>query len=482
MSFVDASLNGGLPCAAAAVASAAADNLHSGPIQGRGTTTAGVACCSGTGKVLKIPQDTPSTKLDSTKTFAACFSDGQTASTTWYDSGIRVRVSKIRYIEAYDVNHKTKGTLPSHPDLTMRYVGTILNDRWISLVDQDLNGGNPCDLGTVAAANPAITNSAQSGSRAAVGNVFKVNTASLSASITFAVCYAESGGISTSLWRDTGVRLRRSKITGVAYGVDTTRFGVGFSRVTTNPNTDDNLNLAFDTIPQIANLKLEYQGNLPNNMWISLVDDSINDPDGITSVAVDGASHFTKSVGNPCAYPAEAAHTPTSTHSGAAQGKQLDGTQGGKIVTILQASASTFLDATKTFAVCYATGAGDTSDMTWTDSYIRFKISKVETVGHHSALHTTTGHLPNTGATIATELLLTYTGSLAAGDSDASILVSLVNASFNDVTTNDITTQQPCTNRAIAGHSVDSSGQYSGPLTAIDGAHQVASRTLLAPK
>jgi hypothetical protein len=455
VSLVDATLNGGQPCSLGAVAGATADNLHSGPIQGRGSPSAGVSCCSGSGKVLKVPQDTPATKLDSTKTFTVCFANAGSTTATWYDSGIKVRVSKIRYIEAYDVNHKTFGTIPNHKSLTMRYHGTVLNDRWISLVDQTLFGGNPCGLGTVAA---GPKDNAHTGSRSATGNVFTVDTEALSATITFAVCYAESGGITTSTWRDTGIRLRRSMVTGVAYGVDTTRFGVGFSRTTYNPNTDDNRNYAVDVIPQIADVKLEYQGSLPNDKWISLVDDSLMNPGG-------------GSVGNPCGYPNVAAAAPSTTHSGPAKASQLSGSSGGKIVNINQTSH--LLDATKTFAVCYADGDGSTSDSTWADSYVRFKISKIETLGHHSALHTTTGMLANTGSTALQKLVVTYTGSLAAGAADGAIKITLVNETATWATHNLITTSRPCSNPAVAGKAADATGLYSGPLNAENGQKKV---------
>lgn len=469
VSFVDASLNSGDPCALGVIAAATADSSHTGPIQGRGAVAPGVDCCSGSGKVLKIPQDEANTKLDSAKTFAACYSDGNDASATWYDSGIRVKVSRIFTIEAYDVKHRTEGTLPSHSSLTMRYDGPLLYDRWISLVDETLNGNDPCGLGTVAA---SPKDAAHSGSRLATDNVFEVDTASLSATIIFAVCYAQSGGIASSQWQDTGIRLKRSKVTGVTYGVDTDRFGVGFARTTVNPNPDDNRNLAVDKIPQIANVKLEYQGDLDNDMWISLVDDSLMDPDGTST-------EFTTSVGNPCAYPAVAAAGASTSASGAAQASQLSGAAGGAVVTILQ---GILLDASKTYAVCYAEGDGSAADSSWSDSYIRFQISKIETVGHHSALHTTTGILPNTGvgyavAASAENLVLTYTGSLGAGTTTGDIVISLVDADLNVVTSNGISVSQPCLDATVAGQAEDGSGQYSGPIAADDGETQAQIQT-----
>ena len=68
----------------------------------------------------------------------------------------------------------------------------------------------------------------------------------------------------------------------------------------------------------------------------------------------------------------------------------------------------------KRYAVCYSTGDGSASDETWADSYIRLKISHVESISHHSARHTTWGHLPNTAGTALTDkkMTLDLTGSL----------------------------------------------------------------------
>ena len=102
---------------------------------------------------------------------------------------------------------------------------------------------------------------------------------------------SESGGIVSSIWRDSGIRLQRSAVTSTTYGIDTTRFGSDFSRVTWNRNTDDNNEIATDKLPLVTGAKISYQGELGEDMWISLVDDSLADPDGSGD-----------SIGNPCVY------------------------------------------------------------------------------------------------------------------------------------------------------------------------------------
>ena len=114
--------------------------------------TGNTPCCGGNGKIIKIPQAT-NKLLDASKTYAVCYTAiGGTTSDNWSDSQIRVRVSKLRVITSYGVNHKTQGSIPNHAVLTVRYGGTLLHDRWISFVDATINSNNPCADGRYAAA------------------------------------------------------------------------------------------------------------------------------------------------------------------------------------------------------------------------------------------------------------------------------------------------------------------------------------------
>lgn len=82
----------------------------------------------------------------------------------------------------------------------------------------------------------------------------------------------------------------------------------------------------------------------------------------------------------------------------------------------IQQTTNNLLDASKTYAVCYSENAGDTSDNTWSDSYIRLKVTKVASIGHHGIKHATVGHLPQTGLdtdALSDALELSVVGSLA---------------------------------------------------------------------
>merc|ERR1711871_96329 len=254
VSVVDKTLNSNDPCTNGAYAAAARDTFHSGPL---------LADANG----LFTLTPTPSTvQLDASKEYAICYStnaNGDAAyglpTGTWLATGIFLKVSKIEKITAYARNLKTEGTIPHHPSLTMTYSGTVLTARWISFVDDTLNSNNPCADGMIAA---APLDSSHSGSlQANAGtSTFTVNTAALSGTKEFAVCYAESGGITSSQWRDSGIRVRRSRIEKMQYGIDQGRFGDGFVRDSFNRNTNDYAGISTDTFPQVAGAKLRYVG------------------------------------------------------------------------------------------------------------------------------------------------------------------------------------------------------------------------------
>ena len=91
---------------------------------------------------------------------------------------------------------------------------------------------------------------------------------------------------------------------------------------------------------QVANVSLEYVGQLDNDKFISLVDETLDSAQPCSAVQVAAGG--------------DGQHSGVLTASG-----------GNKLVTVPQASP---LDADSTFAVCFATGDGSVSDSTWADS------------------------------------------------------------------------------------------------------------------
>merc|ERR1719506_3508314 len=90
----------------------------------------------------------------------------------------------------------------------------------------------------------------------------------------------------------------------------------------------------FNMVPQFANMQLTYAGALSANQYMSLVDINL-DPYNPDNGPV-----------NPCVKPGIAAAAADATHSGS-----LQAPAGSKTITIPQ---TTLLDASKTFAICYA--------------------------------------------------------------------------------------------------------------------------------
>jgi hypothetical protein len=476
VSLVDSSLNNNNPCDKA-FAAAAADNIHSGKIDVE-AAAGGAADLGGTGGMFKIPMTTDDTMLDATRTYTICQATGtgDTSDTSWQSTGIQVKVAKLWEISfgGYGLSatnkwslHDTEstsgpragvrkfitgvdneaGVIPHHSSLTMYYQGTVLETRWISFVDQTLNNNNPCQVGSIAA---APKDSAHSGSLQADSGTktFKVDTTALSAAKVFAVCYTESGGITSSQWRDSGIRVKRSAIHTIEYGVDAPRFGrttataskaaavaAGIEKPRPSSvcnswmyNSDDWINLATDTFPQVANAALRYTGDLPARARVALV-------------ALSAAHHD-----NPCGYSIFAGLTAGDAGNGGADARVASGASqagvclrvdaptakcdvdgngvfdescavgaqcdnansdnGGcgangfctdtKTVVIAQAS-NNLLDESKLYAVCYTEGDGSKTDTRWSDSYVRFTITQIEALRHHSVTHVTTGVLPNTG-------------------------------------------------------------------------------------
>ena len=64
---------------------------------------------------------------------------------------IEVHISRLNSVTAYNVVHKTEGTIPNHADLHITYDGQLNVDRWLSFVDDTLNSHFPCGAGYHAA-------------------------------------------------------------------------------------------------------------------------------------------------------------------------------------------------------------------------------------------------------------------------------------------------------------------------------------------
>jgi len=371
MSLVDASLNGYNPCVEGSIAAASADSTHSGAIQ----------AALGT-KIITVPQ---TTLLDETKSFAVCYSEtsGATSDTTWRDSLIRIQISKLTDLASHDITHVTNGQIAAVDDLQLSYTGTLVNNMWVSLARATLNSNFPCASGEVAA---AAADQYHSGAIRAGGSdkIITFSTLALSTAVTFAVCYTETLGSSVATWTDTGIRLTVSKVTGITHGTSSTSYPVRYMISTNTPS-------ATNRLPVVANAAIvTYVGDLGNFKWLSLV---------ATTGACSGSCD-TLNAKNPCVAAAVASATADATHSGSTKAAATDS----KVVTFPQ---STSLNVDTWYAVCYSELAGDHTDITWRDSYLRVQTTKMAAVSSHLVTHVTNGQIarvPNLDMVYATTL------------------------------------------------------------------------------
>ena len=343
-SLVAVYLNDANPCVNGTVAGAEADTLHSGQME----------ASSGT-RTFILPQN--ASFLKEATLFTVCYASisGDTADASWRDSYIRLHMSKITSVSASSLTHATYGTLSRISPLEFTYNGHVANERWISLVDGVLNTYSPCTNGTVAAA-PA--DQLHSGALQAAVNstAVQLDAASLSDTglsglagdkrTTFAVCYCEELICNSStLWTDTGIRLRISQVKATTHWVK-----------------------ASTGMPMLS-----IMGTLSlSTSYLSLVDSIQNS-------------------NNPCISQQDVKASAGAYHSG--PHALIAGTKDVAISNIWN------MDTTKLYALCYTEDKESTEDISWRDSNIRIRLinlnSKVRRVTFlpHSAkqgLSTTT--------------------------------------------------------------------------------------------
>merc|ERR1712166_154856 len=345
----------------------------------------------------------------------------------WKDSGIEVHISRLNSVTAYNVVHKTEGTIPNHADLHITYDGQLNVDRWLSFVDDTLNSHFPCGAGYHAA---GAKDSSHSGALLADSGTKEFNfpSSELSAAKRFAVCYTESGGLTSSQWRDSGIRVRRSAIVSTDYGVDI-KFGEGFTRTTWNryPNRADNaaVDIASDRFPRIQNAMLQVAGDLSlatsSQVEVSLVEASLMNANPCLYPQIaeaDPATFNYQSTNDPTT--AGLPHGPnrrffTGSTTTDSSGKVIflqgltslldhdnaDCSNGPAPGVVASHDLCDYTAATeRVYALCYSMGAdSDRPSLTpnadgWSDSYIRFKLTDVEAIKHHGVLHATNGQLP----------------------------------------------------------------------------------------
>jgi hypothetical protein len=269
--LVDDWQNGGFPCATYTKAGGvnlasttyAGDNKDGitnfdGPTKtASGYTTGEIAGYSDQKTFLAITKSLKNKKGTRVLAFATCYSED---GTNWYDTGIRVRRSPV-YSMFASANYKTGAAganvagdgvgrhqtsvflatnrIANSAGLTLTYVDSnsdvdeIGNDKFFSLVDVAVNGGNPC-VGTEAGGPEGGTglnggNSAtgtpsgqksgwkvasSDGAGAGAGKKVIFDASFLNPATKFAVCYAltNPGAGGVTVWRDSYIRLKTTRV------------------------------------------------------------------------------------------------------------------------------------------------------------------------------------------------------------------------------------------------------------------------------
>jgi hypothetical protein len=457
VSMVDMTLNSDNPCVWGDHAAAGASTQHSGK------TTA-------TGTAFTFPQ---TVLLDEGKTYAVCYAEntGNTDDTSWRDSYIRLGASRVSQINSFGVTHKTTGQIANHPSLQITYSGSLADGKYLMLMDYVQHSATlgsktypfPCANGADAFASLAETHTVSNSSS---GKTVTISTTGLStrpliskpqsglltpaagAPKYYAVCYSETTNNAAAVWVDSGIRVTLPDIIGVqmSSGFGTNRLhkqgvagpgapdGTLWRDMTSEP-------LAINRIPKMASQKLQYYfsryssgchnaaGNYEatcasgNGKYISLVDASENgnDPCVLSTKSGTGSA-------------------PSTTASGV-----YTASAGTKEFTINAQN----LDATKTYAVCYSKGVklwsgttgdwndadpntnaakdGTTARPQWQDTYIRVKLSLLETLTTVGVAHRTYGQVPDVVATDKLNFVLSDAIAMPAVPS-----ISLVDASLNN--------------------------------------------------
>jgi hypothetical protein len=257
----------------------------------------------------------------------------------------------------------------------------------------------------------------------------------------YAVCYADAVTASNTVpWYDTGIRVTIPEVINMVadsgYYTHTedaqTKFGgtdTGGTPVRNQYSWAQKSGMALVDTPT----NRLPQGYESQSVWQSMY---------LTYIAQDttqfGTSKYfalvatTVNSGNPCVRATDPTASADTLHSGALQAEDLpiggeNSNKKGRTIAIPQGGASKQLDATKEFTVCYSIGDGsdDVTDSKWRDSYVRLKISKVESLTTYAVTHVTTGMVPN--VKMIDKMKFTYRGSLPNGKYLALVDASLQN-------------------------------------------------------
>jgi hypothetical protein len=518
ISFVDATLNNGLPCSDASSSGSSASGALSawGSKETHSGSHTAVASTS-------YVQTLDTTYMDTSKTFALCYASGtgDTSDTSWKDSGIRVTLPKIYGMQYMGNRNGARGpdpsdtagtedgkcrpevpcaekvdtksrTMTSDPVAQNRiprgvtnidyvYMGDLANDKYVSLapVNAAGRGVNPCVSPFFAG---GAANTKVSGSVTATGKNFTIPQSTTFASDTvFAVCYSEARGTATDhTWRDSYIRIVASDVEKLRVRLPTMTVGTATGAV----STTDVFIANNGQIPnQAANEQVKYyiDGTLTGTGGHIAFMDSASTQLG--DAAPPGAATHYSGVRNynPCDSAAvNIANAAYAVDTAGLVSSTLD---------------TTGLSTSAIYAVCYSLNHNSGAQSgTWVDSGLRITVPKLISVDYKglnadvltgngkpngavsgsrtrmmTSIFRATNQLPAYSASSTTHALhdlgqLTYAGDIAANER-----VALISA--------DINSGNPCVNPYETTAAADST--HSGELSAVTKTATVTQNTLL---
>jgi hypothetical protein len=432
--LTDARGNDADPCAEPGLSSPTAGATNTGLVTVTGTKTVTFTAA----KLAALAATTPAKQPIP---YALCYTQAggpeqEVPTSGLVDSFIRFTISEVKDISSHEIVHHTQGHIANAQKLGLTYSGTLAAGSYLSLVDETFNNYKPCNSGVDAAKAPSAVSSGPKKPATGSSRQVEFDTTALSTEKNFAVCYS-TDGTTTGTWHDSGVRLTVSRIAQLQYNKKTNPWHqhgtVDYSRFMGSTN----LSPASDTNPIATNriavttaattLDLEYNANaggnsIGNNQFVSIVKTSLNTDK------------------NPCASPCSGStkcdwDSAVGANKPAKDSGRTGVLQAGAANTVVRVNqATTALSATEMYAVCYAQiqsiqGQALTAvdQLTFRDSYIRLKPSKIFSFQAYGIDHYTFGDIPSKAV-----LTVIPTGSMSS-----STIVSLVDATSN--------TDQPCT-------------------------------------
>ena len=164
-------------------------------------------------------------------------------------------------------------------------------------------------------------------------------------------------------------------------------------------------------------------------------------------------------------YPQIAGAAQDNTHTGPgnqAANSIVDLVFGPTNLLTLIYTPSVGLNVLKVYAVCYSTVDGTSSDYTWSDSYVRYSLSNLESISHHQAIHATPvgAQLP-----YSDNIELEFDGEMSSlfGNNELALIMDQTSSS---IVTNakGFTSYQPCEDASVTPGAAATGSSFSGSM------------------